>query len=90
MQDQATENTVGNLLRNRRKALGKTQEEVALDAGICTFQYQRYEYGIRDLNNCPMRIGLRLRSVLGLDPYALLYDSKNFCATADDERILNR
>lgn len=72
MQDLSDENRVGKLLRNRRKELGMTQEEVALDAGICIFQYQRYEYGIRDLRNCPLRIGLRVCKVLGLDPYDIL------------------
>ena len=84
MRKPSDENRVGKLLRSRRKELGMTQEEVALDAGICIFQYQRYEYGIRDLNNCPLRIGLRLCSVLGLDPYALVCDVKDVRATADD------
>ena len=35
----------GKILRDRRLELGFTQEQVALELGMNTHQYQRYEYG---------------------------------------------
>lgn len=62
----------GRILRDRRIELGMTQEEAALELGISLQQYQRYEYGDRRLANCPMRIGLRICSLLELDPFEII------------------
>ena len=62
----------GQILRNRRIELGMTQEEAAIRLGMNIHQYQRYEYGEHKLSNCPMRIGLRICAVFGLDPYEVV------------------
>ena len=37
-------------------------------------QYQRYEYGEHKLEECPMRIGLRICSLLKLNPYDVIFE----------------
>ena len=66
------ENREGKILRKRRKELGMTQEEAALRLGMDIRQYQRYEYGEHNFSNCPMRIGLRVCALFGLDPYEVV------------------
>ena len=68
---------IGKILRSRRLELGKTQEQVALKLGMSIHQYQRYEYGEHRFPNIPMRIGLRVCTVLELDPFELLPFSKD-------------
>ena len=68
---------IGKLLRSRRLELGMTQEQVALKLGMSIHQYQRYEYGEHRFPNIPMRIGLRVCTVLELDPFELLPVSKD-------------
>ena len=63
---------IGKILRSRRLELGMTQEQVALKLGMSIHQYQRYEYGEHRFPNIPMRIGLRVCTVLELDPFELL------------------
>ena len=67
----------GKILRSRRLELGMTQEQVALKLGMSIHQYQRYEYGEHRFPNIPMRIGLRVCTVLELDPFELLPVSKD-------------
>ena len=62
----------GRILRDRRKELGLTQEEVALALGMSIHQYQRYEYGESEMSNTRMRTGLRICAVLHLDPYEVI------------------
>ena len=68
---------IGKILRSRRLELGMTQEQVALKLGMSIHQYQRYEYGEHRFPNIPMRIGLRVCTVLELDPFELLPVSKD-------------
>ncbi len=68
---------IGKILRSRRLELGMTQEQVALKLGMSIHQYQRYEYGEHRFPNIPMRIGLRVCTVLELDPFELLPISKD-------------
>ena len=63
---------IGKILRSRRLELGMTQEQVALKLGMSIHQYQRFEYGEHRFPNIPMRIGLRVCTVLELDPFELL------------------
>ena len=65
------------ILRERRIELGMTQEQIALELGISIHQYQRYEYGEHRLSNTPMRIGLRICAILELDPFEVIFNSKN-------------
>lgn len=71
------EKDIGKILRSRRLELGMTQEQVALKLGMSIHQYQRYEYGEHRFPNIPMRIGLRVCTVLELDPFELLPVSKD-------------
>ena len=68
---------IGKILRSRRLELGMTQEQVALKLGMSIHQYQRYEYGEHRFPNIPMRIGLRVCTVLEVDPFELLPFSKD-------------
>ena len=68
---------IGKILRSRRLELGITQEQVALKLGMSIHQYQRYEYSEHRFPNIPMRIGLRVCTVLELDPFELLSVSKD-------------
>ena len=68
---------IGKILRSRRLELGMTQEQVALKLGMSIHQYQRYEYGEHRFPNIPMRIGLRVCTVLELYPSELLPVSKD-------------
>ena len=68
---------IGKILRSRRLELGMTQEQVALKLGMSIHQYQRYEYGEHRFPSIPMRIGLRVCTVLELDPFELLPVSKD-------------
>ncbi len=71
------ENREGRILRDRRTALGLTQQEVAQELGMSIHQYQRYEYGESAVSNTPMRIGLRICALLQLDPYDVVFGSRN-------------
>ena len=63
------------ILKARRKELGMSQTEVALNAGIQIQQYQKFEYGERKLSNSSMVLGLRIFAVLELDPYEFAFES---------------
>lgn len=67
-------NHAGQMLREKRLALGLTQEKVAIELGMSIHQYQRYEYGEHKLEECPMRIGLRICSLLKLNPYDVIFE----------------
>ena len=60
-----------SILRQRRKHLGLTQNQVAEYAGIICKQYQRLESGERNILNASLRIVLPVCAVLKLDPYEL-------------------
>lgn len=61
------------MLKNRRIELGLSQTEVALNAGIQLQQYQKFEYGQRQLSNSTMLLGLRICAVLEIDPYEFAF-----------------
>ena len=63
----------GKRLRDRRKELRLTQEEVAHKLGMSIHQYQRYEYGEYSVANSRMKIGLRICAVLEIDPYEFVF-----------------
>lgn len=63
------------ILRNRRKELGMSQMDVAINSGIQIRQYQRFEYGDRILSNSSMMLGLRICAVLELDPYEFVFEN---------------
>lgn len=41
--------------------------------GVHIKQYQRLEYGERDIRNCSMKTGLAVCAVLGIDPFVLVF-----------------
>lgn len=61
------------ILRERRKELRFTQEDVALSAGIVYQQYQCFEYGSRNIRRSSVDLVLRICAVLELDPYELIF-----------------
>ena len=66
-----------NILREQRIFLEMTQQEVANEVGINLQQYQRYEYGDRDLRKMPMELGLKICYLLEIDPYELVFGDEN-------------
>ena len=65
------------ILREQRVFLEMTQQEVADELGINLQQYQRYEYGDRDLHKIPMELGLKICYLLEIDPYDLVFQREN-------------
>ena len=62
------------IIREQRAFLGLTQQNVADELEITLQQYQRYEYGDRDVRKMPMELGLRLCYLLEIDPFELVFD----------------
>ena len=57
------------ILREARLRIGYSQQEVANAIGVHINQYQRLEYGKRDIRNCSMKTGLAIHSsVMALGP----------------------
>ena len=68
----------GATLRKHRLALKYSQMDVAVRAEIETRQYQRLEYGERNMSSASMRVGLAICAVLKIDPYQLIFgDGEN-------------
>ena len=63
------------ILKKRRKELGLSQMEVALNAGLKLQQYQNFEYGSRKLSNSSCILALRICAVLELDPFELVFEN---------------
>ena len=61
------------MLREARLRMGYSQQEVANVIGVHIKQYQRLEYGERDIRNCSMKTGLAICAVLGIDPFTLVF-----------------
>ncbi len=61
------------ILRKRRKELGLTQMDVALNAGIQLQHYQNFEYGTRQFSKSTAILVLRICAVLELDPYEVVF-----------------
>ena len=65
------------IIRKQRTLLGLTQQMVADELEISLQQYQRYEYGDRDLHKIPMELGLKICCLLRLNPFELVFGEKN-------------
>lgn len=61
------------ILRQRRKEMHLSQQDVAVLIGFEQQHYQRYEYGVFDIANASMRIGLTICDVLEIDPFDLIF-----------------
>lgn len=61
------------ILRERRKELRFTQEDVAFSVGIVYQQYQCFECGRRNIRRASAGLVLRICAVLELDPYELIF-----------------
>lgn len=55
------------VLKKRRQKLGLTQQEVADRAGIQLNQYQRFEYGDRELNKAGFLTTYKVLAALDMD-----------------------
>ncbi len=64
------------MLRNARMKLGYSQQQVATMAGMQIRQYQRFEYGEREVYHVNLRSGLLLCAALELDPVMLIFGEK--------------
>ncbi len=63
----------GLILREARLRMGYSQLEVATLVNIQIRQYQRFEYGERDIRHASMQLGLAICAVLGIDPFLLVF-----------------
>ena len=66
----------GEMLRKARLKLGYSQQQVATMAGMQIRQYQRFEYGEREVYRVNLRTGLLMCAALELDPVALVFGEK--------------
>ena len=66
----------GEMLRKARLKLGYSQQQVATMAGMQIRQYQRFEYGEREVYRVNLRAGLLLCAALELDPLTLIFGEK--------------
>ena len=64
------------MLRRARMKLGYSQQQVATMAGMQIRQYQRFEYGEREVYRVNLRSGLLLCVVLELNPVTLIFGEK--------------
>ena len=64
------------MLRKARIKLGYSQQQVATMAGMQIRQYQRFEYGEREVYHVNLRAGLLMCAALGLDPVTLIFGEK--------------
>ena len=64
------------MLRNARMKLGYSQQQVATMAGMQIRQYQRFEYGEREVYHVNLKTGLLMCAVLELDPVMLVFGEK--------------
>ena len=63
----------GRIMREARLRMGYSQQEVAMLVGVQLKQYQRFEYGERDIRCASMKLGLSICAVLGIDPFLLVF-----------------
>ena len=61
------------MLRKARLRKGYTQQQLADLVDTQLRQYQRLEYGEREMRDTTMKLGLALCSVLELDPYDIVF-----------------
>ena len=60
------------IVREQRMHLGIKQQEMADEMEITLQMYQRYEYGEREIRKMPMGLGLKMCSILEIDPFDLI------------------
>ena len=77
---------IARILRERRMALGLTQDQAATEAGIEMRAYQRYEYGRSQLSSASMKVGLRICVALELDPFELIFEDGNDMAGVERKK----
>ena len=63
------------ILGQRREELNMTQKQIAAEIGISLQQYQRFEYGYRDVSAASAKLVLRICAALELDPYELIFEN---------------
>lgn len=67
----------GNLMAWARRRKGYSQQMVSEMTGIDLRQYQRLEYGERDIRRASMRTGLSICKALDIDPFQLVPDHES-------------
>ena len=67
-----TETRVTQMLRSARKRSGLSQLQLATELDVQVRQYQRLEYGERPFSSVNIKVGLKLCSILQIDPYDLV------------------
>ena len=65
------------MIRKARMKLGYSQQQVATMAGMQIRQYQRFEYGEREVHHVNLRAGLLMCAALELDPVILIFGEKS-------------
>ena len=76
------------IIRDARKAMGYSQQQVATIIGVHVRQYQRIECGERDIRYASMKLGLSICVVLGIDPLVLVFGGEfKRMSLADEENF---
>lgn len=76
------------IIRQARKAMGYSQQQMANIIGVHIRQYQRIECGERDIQYASMKLGLSICSVLGIDPFTLVLGDDTKRTGSDDKENL--
>ena len=76
--------TVGSFLKDKRKAVGLTQKEVAEKAGIGLPTYKQYE---RDGASPPLKNVTKLATVLQFQPIEIIEEAEDDQRTDDDAMV---
>ena len=76
------------IIRDARKAMGYSQQQVATIIEVHVRQYQRIECGERDIRYASMKLGLSICAVLGIDPLVLVFGGEfKRMSLADEENF---
>ena len=62
------------IIRQARKAMGYSQQQVAAIIGVHIRQYQRIECGERNIRYASMKLGLSICAALEIDPFTLVFE----------------
>ena len=63
------------ILRARREELHLRQTDICAETGMSLQQYQRFEYGTRDITRLNAKDYLRICAALELDPFELAFEN---------------
>ena len=64
---------IGKALTEKRQQLGLSQQKLCSMTGLSLRGYQRLETGETEFRDTRMRFGLAICTILGMDPYMMVF-----------------